>query len=190
MALDIRYAGNTLATLTQDGTVIAATAGNYCGDNLTVECTDAIFTSMPPGAQYKQEWVFQDSDYFPRLTLSATFTDSPYITFRHRNIPSNLDKSKFTYEVFREGDTARQNLVRDVSIASATQINIQFGATHAFYLPDNMRFLAYYDGTRVAEYLISYGGYIRLTWAVADAANKKLFRAFWAYALAAQEIWG
>lgn len=191
MALDVKYNETTIASLTQDGTIVATTAGSWCGSDLTVECTDSIFTPMPPDDSYTNERLTPwDDTYMPDVRISALFSDSPYLRFRIRNIPSTIDMSKYNFTANIIGDETHEDFVRQVYVQSATEIRCEFGAKYAFQLTDKYVLNIYYDGTLVGVYKFCYGGYIKAAWSVADATNKKFFRAFWAYGLAAKENFG
>lgn len=186
MAIDVKYAGDTITTLDQDGIVVATTAGNYCKDNLTIECTDALFVPMPPDESYEREWTIRDTNYIPDVSMSATFTHSPYLTLRIRKLPPDFDKDKYRFEVLVVGDYTHTNYVRDITQLD-TEVRVTFGVNYASDLSSKMIENIYYDNVLVGQYNFSYGGYIRATWEMVTEKNKKFFRAFWAYALAAKE---
>lgn len=191
MAIDVTYKTERIFSLADNGSVSLSTGGNYCEADIELVCEDAIFTPMPPDESYKRETVYQDAEKFPSHSNSVNFQDVPIITIRQRNIPSNLDKSKFTYEAYRVGDTQHtENLIDSVTEASATQTNIVYSIKHSWQFVDNTVFLCYYDGVKVFEYLMSFGGYIRVTWNLVNDAQRKLYRAFWAYALQAKVVFG
>lgn len=188
MALDVKYHDTTIGSLSQDGTIVATIAGSYCDDDLTVECADAIFTPMPPDESYQlatgETW---NTTYMTDIRVSALFSDSPYLRFRIRNIPNTLDVNKYTFTANIVGDATHEDFVRQSYVQSSTEVRCEFGCKFAFQISEKYIVNTYYDGTLVGEYYFSYGGYIRSAWSIADAANKKFLRAFWAYGLAAKE---
>lgn len=193
MSLNVSYKGNTIYTLSENAiagdTENLSTAGKYCDADIVINCTNGLFPERP-GSEYSAA-VIETLDRTKITRLVNGLTTVGLVKVRYTiTMANDVDMSKLTFKAFLTGDTTETNVIVDPLEISGQQVIVYCTYPSASDYTNTIDFYVLYDNVGIGGIRYGAGGYVRSNWnSTSNPLNTIFLRSFWAYAVAANNLW-